>query len=172
MGPSIKYVMANFDPAFPCHTLSHIPGPPKVRHTSLTPDFQQAQYKNPDKSPLYKFSLNCSWGFYPGWFCQEVFCLEGFVRGGFCPFSLLSEYICYNRKLNVMLNFMFHMCDKKIYKSDVTCSGPLPLSQTVTPSRTPSPLERDVLYGRPLCGLARGISKTSHTFLQICFFSE
>src|SRR6218665_1532306 len=25
-----------------------------------------------------------------------------------------------------------------------------PLSQTVTPSRTPSPLERDVLYGRPL----------------------
>src|SRR6218665_1181294 len=26
---------------------------------------------------------------------------------------------------------------------------PLPLSQTVTP-RTPSPLERDVLYGRPL----------------------
>src|SRR6218665_1712675 len=26
---------------------------------------------------------------------------------------------------------------------------PLPLSQTVTPSRTPSPLERDVLYGRP-----------------------
>jgi len=25
-----------------------------------------------------------------------------------------------------------------------------PLSQTVTPSRTPYPLERDVLYGRPL----------------------
>src|SRR6218665_375771 len=27
---------------------------------------------------------------------------------------------------------------------------PLPLSQTVTPSWTPFPLERDVLYGRPL----------------------
>jgi len=27
---------------------------------------------------------------------------------------------------------------------------PLPLSQTVTPSPTPDPLERDVLYGRPL----------------------
>ena len=27
--------------------------------------------------------------------------------------------------------------------------NPLPLSQTVTHSRTPSPLERDVLYGRP-----------------------
>ena len=40
---------------------------------------------------------------------------------------------------------------KKMYKCDVTCSlPPSPLSQTVTPSRTPSPLERDVLYGRPL----------------------
>jgi len=30
---------------------------------------------------------------------------------------------------------------------------PLPLSQTVTPSRTPFPLERDLglLYGRSLC---------------------
>ena len=27
---------------------------------------------------------------------------------------------------------------------------PLPLSQTVTLSQTPSPLERDILYGRPL----------------------
>ena len=26
---------------------------------------------------------------------------------------------------------------------------PLPLSQTVTPSWTPPPIERDVLYGRP-----------------------
>ena len=29
---------------------------------------------------------------------------------------------------------------------------PLPLSQTVTPSRTPFPLERDVLYGQPQYG--------------------
>src|SRR6218665_565394 len=41
------------------------------------------------------------------------FCLEGFVRGSFCPFPLLPEYICYNRKLNITLNFMFHMYDKK-----------------------------------------------------------
>src|SRR6218665_2573939 len=33
---------------------------------------------------------------------------------------------------------MFHMYDKKIYKCDVTCSSPLPLPQTVTPSRTPN----------------------------------
>ena len=40
--PSIKYVtlfLANFDPPSPCHTLSHIPRPPKIRHTSGTPDF-------------------------------------------------------------------------------------------------------------------------------------
>ena len=30
---------------------------------------------------------------------------------------------------------------------------PPPLSQTFTPSRTPSPLERDVLYGRPHIGI-------------------
>jgi len=44
---------------------------------------------------------------------------------------------------------------KKFIKCDVTCSlpPPLPLSQTVTPSRTPHPLERDVLYGRPLGAL-------------------
>src|SRR6218665_2727480 len=46
--------------------------------------------------------------------CQGVFCPEGFVRGCFCPFCLLSEYISYNRKLNITLNFMFHMYDKNI----------------------------------------------------------
>src|SRR6218665_249025 len=40
VGPSIKYVtlfLAHFDPPSPCHTLSHIPGPPKVRKTYQTP---------------------------------------------------------------------------------------------------------------------------------------
>src|SRR6218665_73824 len=115
MGPSIKYVtlfLANFD-SLPCHTLSHITGPPKsTSHISAPPIFSRPSTKNPDKSPLYKLSLNC-----PG-----VFCLEGFVRGGFCPYPLLSEYICYNRKLKITLNCMFHMYDKKIYKRDVTCS--------------------------------------------------
>jgi len=105
-----------------CHTLSHIPGPLKVRHTSRTPPiFSRPSTRNPDKSPLYKFSLNCSRGFLSEGFCQGVLCLEGFVQGGFCSFPLLSEYICYNRKLNITLNFMFHMYDKKIYR-DVTGS--------------------------------------------------
>src|SRR6218665_3994459 len=40
---------------------------------------------------------------------SEGFLSEGFVRGGFCPSSLLSEYIHYNRKLNITFNFRFHM---------------------------------------------------------------
>src|SRR6218665_1508764 len=107
----IKHVtlfLANFDPGpLPCHTLSHIPGvrdppSPKKYVTHLgPPNFSRPSTKNPDKSPLYKFSLNCSRGFCPG----------GFVRGGFCSFPFLPEYICYNRKVNITFNFMFHMYD-------------------------------------------------------------
>src|SRR6218665_3429590 len=99
-GPSIKYVtlfLANFDPPSPvtlCHTSRD---PQKVRHTSRTPPiFSRPSTKIPDKSPLYKFY-------------REGFCLGGFVRVGSCPSPLMSQYICYNRKLNITLNFMFHM---------------------------------------------------------------
>src|SRR6218665_3614660 len=58
-----------------------------------------------------------------------VFCLEGFVRGGFCPFSLLSECIHYNRKLNITFNFRFHMYEFFL-KCDVTCSWtPIPVNR-------------------------------------------
>src|SRR6218665_2876507 len=67
----------------PCHTLSHIPGPPKVRHTSWTPPiFSRSSTKIPDKSPLYKFSLNCLRGFLSG----------GFVRGSFV-WKVLSRVV-------------------------------------------------------------------------------
>src|SRR6218665_4040476 len=115
-GPSIKYVTLFFCQFFPlpCHTLSHIPDPPKrTSHISDPPIFSRPSTKNPDKSPLYKFSLNCSREFLFVAFCQRVFCLEGFVRGWFLSVPLLSEYICYIRKLNITLNFMFHMYDKK-----------------------------------------------------------
>src|SRR6218665_2960925 len=49
------------------------------------------------------------------------FCLEGFVRGGFCPSPLLSEYIRSNRKLNITFNFRFHMYEIFL-KCDATCS--------------------------------------------------
>src|SRR6218665_1629555 len=77
-GLSIRYVMlflANFDPPPPCHTLSHIPGPPlKVRHASRPPPiFFRPSTKISDKSPLYKFYLNCSLRFYPGVLSELVF---------------------------------------------------------------------------------------------------
>jgi len=127
-GPSIKYVTL-FWPIFtpsPCHTLSHIPSTPKkVRHTSRTPNphFLVGLVQKPGQKPSVQILSQFFAGFLSGGFCQEVFCPKGFVRGGFCPFPLLSEYICYSRKLNITLNFMFHMYDKN-NKCDVTCSWP------------------------------------------------
>src|SRR6218665_1510 len=113
-GPSIKYVTL-FWPILtpcPCHTMSHIPGPPKsTSHISDTPPiFSRPSTKTLRKAPCTNSLSIVREGFCPGVY-QGVFCLEGFVRGGFCPFPFLSEYICYNRKLNITLNFMFHMYD-------------------------------------------------------------
>src|SRR6218665_1952327 len=122
------------------HFVTHPGTPPKVRHTSRPPFiFSRPSTKHSDKYPLYKFSLNCSREFLSGGVCQWVFSLEGFVRGGFCPFRLLSEYICYNRKLNITLNFRFHMYDKKNYKCDVTDSRPPPLCHKLSHHLGPPP---------------------------------
>src|SRR6218665_42781 len=77
VGLYVSLYLANFDPLPPatlCHTSRD---PPKVRHTSPTPIFSRPSTKNPDKSLLYKFSLNYSRGFFRG------VSLEGFVPGGF-----------------------------------------------------------------------------------------
>ena len=85
-GPYIKYVtlfLANFDPPSPFPPLSdsYIPGPPEsTSHNSDLPIFSRPSTKIPDKSPLYKFYLNCSRRFLSG-------APGGFVRVGFCPFS-------------------------------------------------------------------------------------
>src|SRR6218665_643993 len=92
-----------------------------------------------------------------GGFCSGfvwVLCLEGFVRGGFCPVRpLLSEYIHYNRKLNTTFKFRFHMYE---YFKSVTSHALGPPLPPVTNCHTfsdPFPLEPDVLYG--LYGLRR-----------------
>src|SRR6218665_572310 len=112
MGPSIKYVtlfLANFDPLTLCHTSRD----PRKYVTHLGPPiFSRPRAKIPDKSSLYKFSLNCSRRFSSGGLCPDWF----------LSVPLLSQYICYNRKLNITLIFMFHMYDKIFYKRDVTCS--------------------------------------------------
>src|SRR6218665_164043 len=105
----IKYVtlfLANFDPLTLSHFVTH-PRPPKSTSHISDLTFLVGLIQNPDKNPLYKFSI-FQGGFCPG-ILSEVFSLEGFVQGDFSPFPLLSEYICYNRKLNITLNFRFHM---------------------------------------------------------------
>src|SRR6218665_1316591 len=110
-GPSIKYVtlfLVNFYPLPLSHFVTH-PGTPRKYVTHLgtpPPIFSRPSTKNPDKSPLYKFSHNCSQGFLSGRFCQRVFCLEGFVWGGFCPFPHLSEYVLQQK---VKHHFKFHV---------------------------------------------------------------
>src|SRR6218665_750687 len=64
MGPSIKYItlfLANFDLPSPCHTLPHIPGPPEsTSHISDPPPiFSRPSTNISDKSPRYKFYINC-----------------------------------------------------------------------------------------------------------------
>ena len=153
-GPSIKYVtlfLANFDPLQLSHFVTH-PGTPHQKRTShiSDPHFQQAQYKKPGQKPLYKFSLNCSRGFCSGVLSGDL------LSGRFCPgwffypFPLLSENICYDRKLNITLNFMFHMCDKKCISVTSHALYPPPVTNGHTFS---APRERDVLYGRPLISL-------------------
>src|SRR6218665_1996408 len=140
-GPSIKYVtlfLANFDPPPLSHFVTHPGTPENTSHISDPRFLVGLVQKSLTKVPCTN-SISIVRG---------SFCPGGFVRIGFCPFPLLSQYICYNRKLKITLNFMFHMYDKICI--NLTSHALDPLSQTVTPSRTPSPLERDVLSGRPI----------------------
>ena len=153
-GPPIKYVtlfLANFDPLPPLsHFVTHPETPESTSHISDIPP----NFNRPSTKTRTKAHCTNSVSIVRGEFCPEVLS-EGLLFRNFCPgwflsVPLLSENICYNRKLNITLNFMFHMYDTNFYKCDARCSvPPLPLSQTVTSSRTPS-LERDVHYGRPL----------------------
>src|SRR6218665_1789695 len=91
-------------------------------------------------------------------------------RVGFCPFPLLSEYICYNRKLNINLNFMCHMYDKKFISVTSHALDPSPVTNCHTLS-DPRPLKRDVLYGwPPFQANFRKISIFSGNFKKISNF--
>src|SRR6218665_3861291 len=84
MEPSIKYVAifwTNFYP-LPCHTLSHISGPPKVRNTSRTPPILVVQ-KSRTKPPVQNLSQ---------WFAGFLFrgFVQDFLCGRFCPGCFLS----------------------------------------------------------------------------------
>src|SRR6218665_692526 len=103
-------ILTPLSPVTFCHTSRD---PPKIRHTSRTPRFlvglvQKSQTKVPCTNSIS--------------IVRGDFCPGSFVRVGFCPFPLLTQYICYNRKLNITLNVMFRMYDKNLFKRDVTCS--------------------------------------------------
>src|SRR6218665_1296484 len=142
-----RYFWPIFTPLPLSHFVTHPGTPTKVRHTSRTPPiFSRPSTKIPDKSPLYKFYFNCSRRFLSG----------GFVRVGFCPIPLLSQYICYNRKLNIILNSCF-ICIIKICISVTSHAlDPLPSVTNCHTFSDPLPLERDVLYERPLVPSSHG----------------
>src|SRR6218665_2848719 len=100
------------------HFVTH-PGTPRKYVTHLGPPrfLEGLVQKTQTKAPLYKFCLNCSRGF-----CQRSF-VRGLLSGRLCPgwflsLPVLSEYLCYIRKLNITLNFMFRMYDKLFYNCD------------------------------------------------------
>src|SRR6218665_584694 len=73
-----------------------------------------------------------------------------FCLGWFLSVPVLSEYICYIRKLNITLNFMFRMYEKKFISVMSHALYPPPSVTNCHTFSDPLPLERDVLYGRPL----------------------
>ena len=141
-GSSIKYdtlCLGNLDPSA-YHTLSHVPGtPPKKYVTHLGPPFLLGVVQKPGQKPPVQilsqlFAGVLSGRFSPGWFLS----IPPFVR------------ISYNRNLNITLNFMFHMYNKKNVVSVASHAiDPPPCHKLSHLLGPPPPLERDVLYGRP-----------------------
>ena len=79
-------------------------------------------------------------------FCPGVFCLEGFVRIGFCKFPLLSEYKFYTSvTTESSISISGFVCMITFLKCDITCSWPSPCHK-LSHLLGPLPLEHDILY--------------------------
>ena len=77
--------------------------------------------------------------------------------------SLLLEYICYNIKLNITLNFRFHMYDKKcisVTSQAVRLSTPPPVTNCHTFS-DPSPSSVTYFMDGPICSIDNKIVNVS-----------
>src|SRR6218665_3266231 len=74
------------------------------------------------------------------------FLSERFCPGWFLSVPLLSEYIRYNRKLNITFNFRFHMYEMFFKSVTSHALGPPPSVTNCHTFSDPLPLERDVLY--------------------------
>ena len=91
-GPSIKYVtlfLANFDPPPQSHFVTHS-GTPRKYVTHLGPPRFLVVQKTRTKAPCTKYLSIVRGVFVPG-VLFRVFSLEGFVRGGFCPFPFCQN---------------------------------------------------------------------------------
>src|SRR6218665_852688 len=103
-GPPIKYVtlfLANFDLP-PSVTLCHTSrNPQSTSHISDLPFFSRHSTKNPDKNPLYKFSLNCSRGFFKGSLVWKVLPGVVFVRFSSVRIHLLQHKVKHHFKFQV-----------------------------------------------------------------------
>src|SRR6218665_2579699 len=85
-------IFGQFLPPYPCHTLSHIPGPtPRkyVTHLGPPPIFSRPSTNNPDKTPCTNSLSIVREGFCPGVFVRGSFVykvLSGvvFVHSPFC----------------------------------------------------------------------------------------
>src|SRR6218665_3978942 len=91
----MKYVtlfLANSHPSTLSHIVTHPgrPPPKKVRHTSRSPISSSLVQRTRSKAPCTNSLPIVCGGFVRG-FCQGVFSLEGFVRGGFCPFPFCQN---------------------------------------------------------------------------------
>src|SRR6218665_750513 len=103
--------LVNFYPLSLSHFVTHSGTPKSTSHISDPPISRRPSTKNPDKRPLVQILSQLF---------AEVF-VRGVLSGGllcgrFCPgwflsVPVLSEYICYIRKLNITSNFMFRMYD-------------------------------------------------------------
>src|SRR6218665_628522 len=103
-----RYFWPIFTPLPLSHFVTHPGTPPQVRHTSQTPLIvRRPSTKNPDKSPLVQFCLNCSWaflsrGFVRGSFVWKVLSGVVFVRSCFVRIHLLHQKVRHHFKFHVL----------------------------------------------------------------------
>src|SRR6218665_1000387 len=114
-----RYCWPILTPIPHCHTFTHPMTPKSTSHISDPPIFSTLVQKQGQKPPVQIISQLFAGVFVRG-FCQGSLVWK-VLFGVVFSIPLLSEYICYNRNVNITLNFMFHMYDIKMYKREVTC---------------------------------------------------
>src|SRR6218665_3784849 len=108
---------------------------------------------------LYREVCFSSLGFLSGGFVRGFFVWKVLFGLVFVRPPLLSEYISYNRRLNITFNFRFHMYEKNLKSVRSHALGPPPLCHKLSHLLGP-PSSVMYFYGRP------------HSYLKglLCFY--